>query len=125
LDVAKKLTLTVVEPGAIGIVPPRKLGKAGATLWAAVQKEYGITDIGGTELLAQICGATDRLEAIAESISTEGELIVTRSGMRANPLIREETQLRAFVCRTLQKLGITQEPIKPIGRPPGSPGWTA
>jgi hypothetical protein len=120
--VTKKTPLTLVGPGATGVVPPRKLGKHGAALWAAVQKEYAIVDIGGTELLAQACGATDRLEAIAESISTEGELIHSRNGMRANPLIREETALRAFICRALQKLGITQEPIKPIGRPPG---WSA
>jgi hypothetical protein len=62
------------------------------------------------------------VERIAEQISSEGELIVTRTGAKANPLIREETQLRSFICRTLARLGITNEPVGKVGRPPG---WSA
>jgi hypothetical protein len=118
--VPKKPPLTLIDPDFTGIGPPRKLGKHGLTLWQSVQREYAVTDVGGIELLMLACGGTDRLEAIAARINEDGKLIRTRNGARAHPLIREETSLRAFICRTLEKLGITQEKIKTPGRPPGS-----
>jgi hypothetical protein len=42
---------------------------------------------------------------------------------RANALIRDELQARAFVVRTLGKLGLEAEPAKAVGRPVG-PQWT-
>jgi len=120
----KKPRLTVVKPGASEIQPPRPLGQHGMALWGAVQREFAITDIGGLELLQQACAGIDRLEAITAQINAEGELIQTRTGMRSNPLIRDETQLRALVCRVLEKLGITHQAIKTPGRPGGFTSWT-
>lgn len=114
---AKKPSLSIVRSNSTGLQPPRKLGKAGMSLWQAVQREYRIADVGGIELLAQGCGAVDRLEAIRELIDDEGEIIHSRTGFRANPLLREELGLRSFICRTLERLGITQEKIKTPGRP--------
>jgi hypothetical protein len=116
---AKKPTLSIVGLDASVLEPPRKLGRAGVSLWSSVQREYRIDDAGGIELLMQACTALDRVEAVAAQINTDGEIIKTRTGLRSHPLIKEETALRALVCRTLQKLGITQEAIKPPGRPPG------
>jgi hypothetical protein len=106
-----------------GLKPPRKFGPAGEALWLKIQHEYGIGDVGGQELLTQICIATDRAEALAAVIEEDGERIVTKSGPRAHPCLREETNVRAFICRTLQRLGITDEPVKPMGRPPKGFGW--
>jgi hypothetical protein len=97
--------------------PPRKLGEAGHDLWRAVQEQYGIADIGGVEVLLQICLALDRLEALAARISRDGEVVETPRGPRAHPAMRDETQLRAFVVRSVQKLGLSIEPLKRIGRP--------
>jgi hypothetical protein len=104
--------------------PPRKLGQHGTALWTRVQSEYAITDIGGVEMLCQAAAAVDRLEAIAARISEDGELISTRASVRAHPLIKEETALRAFVVRTLEKLGITRQEIKAPGRPGSFASWS-
>jgi hypothetical protein len=42
-----------------------------------------------------------------------------RFGAKAHPAIAAELAARSFVAKMLQKLGITLEPVKPIGRPPG------
>jgi hypothetical protein len=116
---AKKPDLTIVGPDGSGIPPPRKLGKHGMSLWERVQREYAITDAGGVELLAQACACTDRAEAIAAGIDSTGEVLKTRTGVRTNPAIKDETALRALVVRTLEKLGITTEKV--LNRP-GRPG---
>jgi hypothetical protein len=46
----------------------------------------------------------------------------TRTGIRAHPALRDELN-RAFITRTLTKLGIATEPIKSPGRPGGGIGW--
>ena len=59
--------LTIVDPGSNLPSPPRKLGAHGLDLWAAIMREYCITDPGGLELLVQACGALDRVEELGES----------------------------------------------------------
>jgi hypothetical protein len=102
----KKPTLTIVQPNGTGFQPPRPLGEHGLKLWQAVQAQYRVQDIGGVELLVQACAGVDRLEALAARIAQDGEVIRGATGLRAHPLLREETALRGFVCKTLQKLGI-------------------
>ena len=82
---------------------------------------YRIDDVGGIELLAQACAASDRVEALAERITTDGEVVQTRAGPKAHPALRDELAGRAFIVRTLERLGLNVEAIKPIGRP--SKGW--
>jgi hypothetical protein len=113
-----KPQLTVVGTAPTGIQPPRPLGKHGNKLWLAIQREYKI-DVGGIERLAQICGAVDRLEVLAEEIARDGVVIRTRSGtVRSHPGVRDEIALRSFICRTLARLGISSEPLQALGRPP-------
>ena len=50
---AEKPPLTMVDPAATGVPPPRKLGHHGLSLWNSVQNAYRIDDAGGIELLAQ------------------------------------------------------------------------
>jgi hypothetical protein len=116
-------SLTIVEPPTFTpIAPPRKLGEAGQALWDAVQNEFRIEDCGGIELLMQACLAADRAEALAARIDRDGETIHTTIGLKAHPCLKDELAARSFICRTLQRLGITDEAIRPIGRPPRSFG---
>jgi len=116
-------SLTIVEPPTFTpIAPPRKLGEAGQALWDAVQNEFRIEDCGGVELLMQACLAADRAEALAARIDKDGETIHTAMGLKAHPCLKDELAARSFICRTLQRLGITDEAIRPIGRPPRSFG---
>src|SRR6516162_1389042 len=120
----EKPPLSIVSSETTGISPPRPLGSDGKTLWDRVQREYAISDVGGVEILAQICAAEDRVEALREQINTDGAIIRTRNGLKANPLLRDETALRAFIVRTIERLGLNIEAVKPPGRPPGGGlGW--
>jgi hypothetical protein len=115
--------LTLVGSGFAPISPPRKLGEFGMSLWNRVQAEYRVEDCGGLEILCLACAALDRAEALAACIAADGEVVHTRSGLpKAHPAIRDELAARAFVVRTLERLGINVEAIKPHGRPAGS--WT-
>jgi hypothetical protein len=120
----KPPALTLVAPGATGIQPPRQLGKRGLELWQSVNAEYQIDDASGVQMLLQCCLALDRLEALGEQISRDGEVIRTRGGVRSHPGLRDEVALRSFVCRTLRQMGLNYEPLRSgQGRPPG--GYSA
>jgi hypothetical protein len=71
----------------------------------------------------QACLAADRTAALAARIDADGETIHTKMGLKAHPCLKDELAARAFICRTLQRLGITDEIIRPIGRPPRDLGW--
>jgi hypothetical protein len=118
-----RLAVVGTEPGATGMQPPRKLGKLGRDLWATVQREFNVTDSGGVELLMQACEAADRVGQLGDKISRDGLTVHTKQGMRSHPLLREETSLRNFVCKTLRAIGIVDEPQKPMGRPGSAIGW--
>jgi hypothetical protein len=92
------------------------LGKHGRALWKRVQHENQIRDVGGREVLAQCCVALDRAESLREQISKDWEMLVD-GGLKDHPGLKHELAARAFVCRTLQRLGLTQERIRPPGRP--------
>ena len=114
----------IVSGETTGISPPRPLGPHGRALWDRVQREYRVDDVGGAEILAQICAAQDRVEALREQINEAGAIIHTRNGLKANPLLRDETALRAFIVRSIERLGLNIEAVKPPGRPPKPFGWT-
>ena len=113
----KKPNLTVVEAALTTNPPPRKLGEFGTTLWRSITSAYDISDVGGIELLAQACTASDRAEALAARIRADGEVIYTKAGPKTHPALKEELALRAFICRTLQRLGLNIETVKSPGRP--------
>jgi hypothetical protein len=120
-----KPLLTLVDPASSPIPPPQKLGKSGLSFWNQVQAEYAVDDVGGRELLLQCCQAKDRLDRLAAQIDADGEVIRTRAGgLKAHPALREELALRGFIARTLGKLGITLEVLKPVGRPGGTYSWS-
>jgi hypothetical protein len=97
--------------------PPRPLGKAGTELWNAIQREYFLVDSGGTELLMQAAAVADRISGLSAEIERTGLTIPTKEGFKSNPLLREELGARALLTRILQRLGVTDESIRPVGRP--------
>jgi len=119
---AKTPALTIMEPGGTGPQPPRDLGKPGRALWDRVQAEYDVSDVAGIELLAQACTALSAAEALREEINRDGPVLRNRRGsVRDHPALKHELAARAFVVRTLTKLGLNFEPLRnAAGRPPGS-----
>src|ERR687888_265306 len=102
----RKSTLSVVESDPTGgAEPPRKLGDHGRALWDRIMTAYDIADEAGREMLAQACAALDRTEALREQIERDGVTIIVRGAAREHPGLKAELAGRAFVVRTLQKLG--------------------
>jgi hypothetical protein len=113
--------LTIVEPGATGSQPSRPLGVHGRALWGKVTAEYDISDAAGVEMLTQACQAVDLAEALSARIAEDGEIVRTPTGIKSHPAIKDGLTARAFVVRTLQKLGLNFEPLRAgPGRPAGS-----
>jgi hypothetical protein len=83
--------------------------------------EVQLDDAGGRELLLQICGTVDLIETLAAQIKQDGEVLMTRSGPRPHPALKDLLQARSFVARGLARLGLNLEPLRTPGRPPG--GW--
>jgi hypothetical protein len=120
-----KPPISIVSSSEPPITPPRPLGTHGLSLWTSILAEYRITDRGGIELLAQACATVDRVEALRAAIDHDGEVVATRGGPKAHPALRDELAGRAFIVRTLERLGLNVEAIKSgPGRPPRPFGWT-
>jgi len=66
----------------------------------------------------QACLAADRVDELAAIIDQDGARVVTKTGLRDHPCLKHELAARAFIVKTLQRLGVTNEPLKSIGRPP-------
>lgn len=119
----KSPPLTLVKPGTgRAQQPTRPLGRTGRTLWDQVMREYDLRDVGGRELLLLACESLDRAESLRNAIARDGEMIRSKSGMRENPLLKVELQCRAFVARTLVRLGLNISDASPLRDGPGRPG---
>lgn len=116
------LKLVSIQPGQHQPDPPRDLGEPGRELWQSITSEFDIGDSEGRFLLEQACRALDRAESCRRAIDEAGELIGGRGQLRANPLLRDETACRALAIRTVQRLQLRLEAIKPVGRPSGGRG---
>ena len=114
-----KKTLKLVDPTdpASAITPPWPLGEHGMRLWQGTLREYDIADIAGREMLAQACAALDRAEELREQIDLDGAVTRYKCGVRDHPALKHELASRAFVVRTLARLGLDVEPIGRVGRP--------
>src|SRR5262245_54149155 len=117
---AKEPDLQIVQPPDDLPPPPSDFGQAGRDLWANIHGDYNIDDAGGIEMLKQACLAADRAARCREQINQDGEIIQTRAGgAKEHPLLRAELAAMAFIVRTLQRLGLNVEPLRPtVGRPP-------
>jgi hypothetical protein len=105
--------------------PPRTLGDPGLSLWNRIMSEYRIEDCGGLEILAQACQALDRAETLRSEIERDGDVLRLQGTVRDHPALKHELANRAFVVRTLVRLGLNFEPVRPsVGRPGyGGIGW--
>ncbi len=100
--------------------PPGKLGKVGMSLWRDILSDYEFHDRGSTETLYQACCAADRAASLRERIDADGEVIKTKAGLKDHPALKHELAARAFICRSLARLGLDLEPVRSgPGRPPG------
>jgi hypothetical protein len=114
------MEFTVVKSTLSRQEPPRPLNAEGRKVWSRFSASYDFADVAGSELLCQICEAVDLLTVLSASIEENGALIHTRAGgLKCNPAIREVTGLRAFITRSIHRLGLNNEAIGPMGRPPG------
>jgi hypothetical protein len=116
---AKKPALKLLGSSLDPTPPPASLGEAGTKLWSSIMAEYDISDAGGIALLSQACEAVDGIAEDAAAIARDGRLIRGKFGAREHPLLKHQLAQRAFVCRTLQRLGLNLEPVKAVGRPAG------
>ena len=66
----------------------------------------------------------DRVQTMAAQIASDGPAIRTKAGIRAHPLLKEETAGRGFIVRTLSKLGVVYAEVRNPGRPGVGFGWT-
>jgi hypothetical protein len=119
-EMSKKPRLALVKTTETFLEPPRSLHKAGAAMWTSIMQEYRIEDSGGQAMLEQICQAADRVQEFTAIISREGLVVRTKQGPRDHPLLRHEQAARSFIIRSLHRLGLDVEPLRPIGRPSSS-----
>ena len=116
--------LSIVNLASTIPKPPANLGSAGATLWRSIMAEYDISDAGGQALLEQAALAYDRAERLRVEIDRDGEIVRGRTGMREHPGLKIELASRRFVCRTLQRLGINLEVVRPASGQRPNPTWS-
>jgi hypothetical protein len=117
---AKKFTVLPNSPDPDAIETPDGLEAAGQTLWRQVMQEYDVSDIGGRQMLFEICAATDMVARLRKRIDADGEILKGKGGVREHPALKMELQFRSFVVRGLARLGLNFEPLRAHGgRPPG------
>jgi hypothetical protein len=117
--VARKLEVVsgAAMPAEPALTPPR-LGADGMKLWRRVTAEYDLSDAGGFEMLKQACEAADDLARYSEIIARDGPTVQTAAGVKEHPLVKHKAIARAFIVRTLSRLGLNFEPLRSsVGRP--------
>jgi hypothetical protein len=121
----RKPPLSLIVSRASSTDPPASLGQAGSELWRRVMAAFEFSDPAGLIMLEQAAQALDRAETLRAEIERDGAILRGRAGaVKDHPGLRHELQNRAFVVRTLHKLGLDAEPLRPApGRPPRGIGW--
>ena len=120
----KNLTLVKPTENVTGQPPPHPLGKYGRSLWDRMTREYSVVDGCGIELLYQACAAAEIAETLSEQVERDGLMLRVRGVLKPHPAIRDMGAARAFVVRTLMKLGFNYETLRDgPGRPGRGFGW--
>ena len=98
--------------------PPNRHALWAISLWNRIMSEYRIEDCGGLEILAQACQALDRAETLRSEIERDGDVLRLQGTVRDHPALKHELANRAFIVRTLVRLGLNFEPVRAaVGRP--------
>jgi hypothetical protein len=63
-------------------------------LWARVQAEYAVVDVGGAEILCLAGEALDRAESLSAAIAEDGPVIRGRTGIKVHPIFGSERARR-------------------------------
>ena len=81
--------------------------------------DFEINDEAAREILWQACSAADTAEQLATAIRADGVVVQTKTGLRGRyPGLKGELAARSFVVRSLQRIGLTVQPIRSgPGRP--------
>jgi hypothetical protein len=101
--------------------PPKPLGPAGAALWGRISAEYLIDDEAARQLLWLACNTEDTRSQLSDAVARDGAVVTGRYGPRAHPALREELACRAFISKTIERLGLNLELVCSPGNP-GSGG---
>jgi hypothetical protein len=115
--------LTVVSGSRPTAKAPRRLGRHGTQLWKTIMRDYVIDDAADLETLAAACEQMDRAQQCRDQIDADGLVTRTKHGLKDHPLLKIELAGRAYVTRTLHRLGLGSELTKPVGRPPVQHHW--
>ena len=114
------LALIASPPESIPPPTPEGLDATGLQLWQQHVTMFEWDDPTALQTLLEACFAIQRAARCRRLIDEQGEVSRTKAGLKAHPLLREETAARALGCRLLARLGTDLEPIKALGRPPGA-----
>jgi Phage terminase, small subunit len=116
--VAKKFDVITGGSMVVDSMPtPPPLGEDGMKLWRRITNEYDVSDAGGFEMLKQACEAADDLARYGLIIARDGPMIETKLGPKEHPMVKHQMIARAFIVRTLSRLGLNFEPVRSsIGR---------
>jgi hypothetical protein len=119
ISMASKLTLVTPAPNAAAMPEGLDADGEGSKLWGAIMAEYVIDDCASLEVLKQCCFAADMAARCRKQLDESGLILHGKAGARENPMIRHELNYRSFITRSLQRLGLLSEPLRPgPGRPP-------
>lgn len=94
-------------------------------MWSSIHRQYVVTDADRLAMLLQVCEAEDQAQACHAQIEKDGVVQRTEAGgLKDHPALKHELANRAFVVRTLARLGLSDAgKPKPVGRPPTPLGW--
>ena len=83
--------------------------------------EYGIHDAAGVLLVRTVCECFDEMRRAQRVIATEGQLRENRFGeQKPHPAVSIVKDARAHMMLALKGLNLDLEPLRDLGRPPGS-----
>lgn len=100
--------------------PPKGLSYEARTLWKDIQSQYQIDDPGGLRLLQTAVECLDAMRAAEAQVKTDGLMIVINDRLSIHPAGRVVKESRAQMLQALKMLNLDLEPLKNVGRPPGS-----
>ena len=92
-----------------------------AEFWDGVAREYGIEDRGGLGIIRMGREALVNLWWAEILVRNEGMCVTDRFGQKkGHPLLPVMRDSRAQVLACLKMLNLDLEPLRDLGRPPGS-----